>query len=1172
MLYIQEAMNNKMNLSFLQKYNKIDMIQFLSFLMSMRENSKYLKQIDILLREAILYCNGDKHIDILEFENEINLNWNYNSETELQENMFIETISTSNGSFSIYTGLSEYHYNIEALLEIASYYKITDYDLRVVYLLLDISNNLIKDSQLSRYEIGDNESISITFPPKDTYQKNKSNLILEQERIQNILNKFDLPYSNIIELIYDPQKSNQALMSRNFEEKNPLDYYPFYYMNNGDLLLISPESLLTAIYANIINIYLQKGFAESQLISTFFNYQSTQVAKKMEEVGFIFMGQSANTTKDVLHCTYMFSDNKAVILTTICNLEERLSHMNMFSTSKNKTLASKLVYSIEREERKLKNLGFDYFNLIVPIYLSNQTILRVPSTSLIFDLNDLNIVLSSMERNPNRLYSYYLDRMTINSDPFSQERDKWGFYMDNKKTFYSTVNPMILFFSSGIFLKHKAKYLIKWDAHMIKCEGKYSKIEHHKDFPQSIPIYMFEKEQLLEDYVILKLQSANIVISSINNIYNEDQKFLAYLVAKSIAIWIFTIEYKINRVLVRNDISIDVVILHEEKEYKPMYIERINSDTYKIIIHCLEIGEKRIKQNQFEHKMINVILEAISPHINSIKLEEIDNVFSQCNGTFLQQVGTDLVPLKKDTNASYQISERWCDVILEDIAEYLNCKGSDVTLTVEESKATTMRILEYLNSRLFKILSEIKTESLLKPLLELHHGTIFWIQTIRGRYNATQSIFNFLDINDDAQYRTIMEYTGINHYTKCVIENMIIKGNTTGQKMWSVDLIDEIFAIIKHLDGFGRHLDMFTFGGEGFNLRVLPNGRVVLPIEEIEKRHAYYYRMLDDELNLNDSYNRVHEYLDVDVFDFKSDSFQEIFKAEFGITYTVYLNIVNRIFEFYMLDERAVTVCSEDNFKADILKGSLSDEEYDSFKKSFFLYPKLKDLIGKDEFSQFRDSDLYPNRYNRKLSVSYRPFILLGDKIYFSAKSVYQSVFILYQQIEEGKYRASSKELISFLSMINNKKGTAFTKKIEKLYKGYDSLVLYREKDIGPNKTLRHTERLGDIDILIINKELKHIICLEAKNYVASRTFFDMERDSIKFQKDLEKVKRRDEWCKQNVPQFKKIDSNVDESFSISTILLSMNVDSYRYIVGEQTSIKLYSAIEIIENPLIVFE
>lgn len=1165
-------MNNNMNLSFLHKYNKIDMIQFLSFLMSMRENSNYLKQINILLREAILYCNGDKHIDILEFEKEININWDYNSETEPQEDMFIETISTPNGSFSIYTGLSECYYNLEVLLELASYYKITDYDLRVVYLLLDLSNNLIKDSLFSRYEIGDNESISITFPKKDTYQKNKSNLVWKQERIQNILNKFDLPYSNIIELIYDPHRNNQALMSSNFEENNPLYYYPFYYMNNGDLLLISPESLLTAIYANIINIYLQKGFAESQLISIFLNYQSTQAAKKMEEVGFIFMGQSVNTTKDVLHCTYMFSDNKVVILTTICNLEERLSHMNMFSTSKNKTLASKLIYSIEREEKKLKNLGFDYFNLIVPVYLSNQTILSVPSNSLIFDLNDLNIVLSSMGRNPNRLYSYYLDRMKINSDPFSQERDKWAFYMDNKKTFYSTVNPAILFFSSGIFLRHKAKHFIKSDIHMIKYEDKYSKIEHHKDFPQSIPIYMFEKKHLLEDYVILKLQSANIVISSINNTNNEELKYLAYLVAKSIAIWIFTIEYKINRMFIKNDISIDVIIFHEEKDYKSMSIERVNSDKYKLFVHVLEIGEKRIKQNQFEHKMINVIVEAISPHINCITLEEINNIFTQCNGTFLQQIGNELVPLKKDTNASYQISERWCDVILEDIAEYLNCKGNDLTLTVEESKATTMKILEYLNCRLFKILSEINAESLLRPLLDLHHGTIFWIHTIRGRYNATQSIFNFLDINDDAQYKTIMEYTGINHYTKCIIENMIIKGSIAGRNKWSVDQVDEIFAIIKHLDGFGRHLDMFTFGGEGFNLRVLPNGRIVLPIEDIEKRHAYYYRMLDDELNLNDSYNKVHEYLDVDVFDFESDDFQQAFTSEFGITYKDYLDIVNYIFEFYMSDNNPITSYSEGDFKNKILKSSLSEDKYKAFKESFFLYPDLKKMIGKDEQSQFRDSDLFPNRYNRKLSVSYRPFILLKDKIYFSAKSVYQSVLILYQHIEEGKYRASSKEMISFLSKINNKKGTAFTEKLEMLYKNFDSLTLYREKDIGPKNVLQHTKRLGDIDLLIVNKELKHIICLEAKNYVASRTFYDMGRDSIKIQKDLEKVKRRDEWCKQNISQFKKIDFNIDESFSISTILLSMNVDVYRYIIGEQSSIKFYSAIEIIENPMIVFE
>lgn len=1160
------------NLSFLYKYNKVEMVHLLSFLLSMKENANYLKQINLLLRDAILYCNGDKHIDINELEKEINTYWGCHSETEPQENMFIETISTQKGSFSVYTGLSEYHYNLEVLLNISQYYKISDYDLSIVYLLLEISSNLVDNRELSRYEIGDNRFDGITFPTIDIYQKSKDYLIFDQKSIQNKLSKFNLSYDNIVEFIYDFQRKNQVLESADFEERNPIDFYPFYYMNNGDLLIISPGALLTTAFSKIIKIYLHNGFTEHQLISTFFYYQSTKAAERMEQQGFIFMGQSENRTKDVLHCIYMISSNKAVILTTICNLEERLSEMNTFSTSINKTLSSKLTDSIGREEKRLNKLGFDYFNLIIPIHLSNQMILRVPSNSVIFDLNDLNIVLSSMGRNPNRLYSYFLDKKKINSAPFSQERDRWSYYMDNKKTFYSAIDSNFLFFSPGIFLKHKADQLMKSDIHMIKFEDGYSKIKHHKDFPQPIPIYMFKVERLLEDYVILKLLCANIIISSINNTYNEEQKYLAYLVAKSIAIWIFTLEYKINRVLAKNDIRIDVIILHEEKEYKSMYIERVNWDTYKIIIHCLEIGEKRIKQNQFEHKMINIIMEAISPHINSIKLEEIDNIFVQCNGTFLQQIGNDLVPFKKDTNASYQISERWCDVILEDIAEYLNYKGNDITLTVEESKSTTMRILEYLNSRLFKILSKINTESLLKPLLELHHGTIFWIQTIRGRYNATQSVFNFLDINDDAQYRTIMEYTGINHYTKCVIENMIVKGDTAGQKIWSVDLIDEIFAIIKHLDGFGRHLDMFTFGGEGFNLRILPNGRVVLPIEEIEKRHAYYYRMLDDELNLNDSYNKVHEYLDVNVFDFESEDFQKVFLAEFGITYREYLDIINFIFEFYMLDDKAVTICSEDSFKNDILKGSLSDDKYRIFKESFFLYPELKEKIGKDEQSQFRDSDLYPNRYNRKLSVSYRPFILLKDKIHFSAKSVYQSVFILYQQIEEGKYRASSKEMISFLSKINNKKGTAFTEKLEILYKNFDGLILYREKDIGPKNILQHTERLGDIDILVVNKELKHIICLEAKNYVASRTFFDMERDSIKIQKDLEKVKRRDEWCKQNVHQFKKIDSSIDESFSISTILLSMNLDIYRYIMGEQPSIKLYSAMEIIENPLIIFE
>lgn len=1148
------------------------MIQFLSFLMSMRENSNYLKQINLLLREAVLYCDGDEYINILELEEEINANWDYNIESEPQENMFIETLSTPKGSFSIYTGLSEYHYNLEALLSIAQYYKISDHDLNTIYLLLDISNKLVEKSGLSRYEVGESESVSITFPSLDRYGRLKNNLIIDQNRVQNELNKFNMSYSNIVELIYDFQKNNQVLIGDSFEEINPLDYYPFYYSENSDLLIISPESLLTAAFARIVNIYLQNGFTENQLISIFFNYLSTKVAKKMEELGFIFMGQSTNTTKDVLHCIYKFSDNKAVILTTICNLEERLSHMYMFSTSKNKMLTSKLAYSIEREEKKLKRLGFEYYNLIVPIYLSNQTILRVPSNSLVLDLNDLNIVLSSMGHSPNRLYSYYLDKKKIHTDSFTQERDKWAFYMDNKKTFYSTVDYEILFFSSGIFLKHKAKYLIKSDVHMIKYNNEYLKIVHHKDFPQSVPIYMFEEKQLMEDYVILKLQSSNIVISSIYNTEEKDLKYLAYLVAKSIAIWMFTLEYKINRVFVRNDINIDIVILNEQMEYKAIYYERLNSNIYKLTIHRLEIGKKRVRKNQFEHKMISIIIDFISNHTNHIEFEEINNIFIECNGTFLQQIENDLVPLKKDTDASYQISERWCDVILGDIAKHLNYKGNDTILAVDESKKTTMKILEYLNLRLYKILSKINTESLLIPLLELHHGTIFWIHTMRGRYNATQSIFNYLNINDDTQYQIIMDYTGINHYTKCIIEQMIIKSSTTGAMKWNVNQIDEVFAIIKHLDGFGRYLDMFMYGGNGFNLRILSNGRVVLPIEKIEKRQAYYYRMLDDELDLSESYNNVHKYLNVDVFNFESKDFQQAFTAEFGITYRDYLEIMNYIFEFYLSDHKVVTICSEVSFRTNILKDSLSEDKYNAFKKSFFLYSKLKEMIGKHEKSQFRDSDLYPNRFNRKLSISYRPFVLLKGKIYFSAKSVYQSVLILYQQIDEGRYSASSKKMISFLSKINNKKGAAFTQKLETLYKSHDNLIIYREKDIGPNGILQNTERLGDIDILIINKELKHIICLEAKNYVASRTFYDMERDSIKIQKDLEKVKKRDEWCKQNLHQFEKIDSNVDESFSISTILLSMNVDAYRFIFGGHSSIKLYSAIEIIENPLIIFK
>ena len=114
---------------------------------------------------------------------------------------------------------------------------------------------------------------------------------------------------------------------------------------------------------------------------------------------------------------------------------------------------------------------------------------------------------------------------------------------------------------------------------------------------------------------------------------------------------------------------------------------------------------------------------------------------------------------------------------------------------------------------------------------------------------------------------------------------------------------------------------------------------------------------------------------------------------------------------------------------------------------------------------------------------------------------------------------------------------------------------------------------IGDIDLILIRTDTKQIVCLEAKNYYEARDVYSLVDQNVNTEKHLKKTERRDKWCKENVLQFKKVCSSVDESYSIKTVFLTYNEPAYRYFEHEEkTYIPLLSALEIIDTPMLIFE
>jgi hypothetical protein len=77
---------------------------------------------------------------------------------------------------------------------------------------------------------------------------------------------------------------------------------------------------------------------------------------------------------------------------------------------------------------------------------------------------------------------------------------------------------------------------------------------------------------------------------------------------------------------------------------------------------------------------------------------------------------------------------------------------------------------------------------------------------------------------------------------------------------------------------------------------------------------------------------------------------------------------------------------------------------------------------------------------------------------------------------------------------------------------------------------------LGDFDILLVDINLKKIICIECKNTNFARTPYEMNREINNFFKKgdkgwIQKVEKREKWLNGNKNALKTINNNIDYSF-----------------------------------------
>lgn len=1131
---------------FFHRYKGDDMLQFISLLSVNENNSPFSIRIFYAQMAAYGMWRRGKY-DWGKIENV--LTNGIPTLEDPQERLFVETVNTPMGSFRVFSSIFLTHKHLlSQLLYLANKVELPVTKLGLVYALLEISDIIADRFSYGRNVLGNQNAEEVTYGTYTSFNSSREYTTFSELKLSEVLRKYGLKEDDIFPLLLDVRGREIEKDCMYDGNSDIFELHPFIRLKSGDFLVSIPSFLLRTAYVICIQIFKKElgekrylELVEVEMIQETMAILTTSIAQFLQEI--VFEG--------IPFLWFRFDKNK-IANVAICLADK---HTNV-----EKAIAASSAQIIKSFPNST------IFTLLVAQQLDERDgMLTISKPATHFTIEELKIVLSQDRMNLINLFYYDQDKASLNFPPTYQEIDIFAYYYDKGCTFYQDKKPTFLVVEIGYALSMREKYLVKMDEHVVKYESPQSSVlvRHFADIPNGVPIYA--PYMNVKHICMLQLKDFELWI----HIGDDSNTFLPFMRQFVISCfnWFYASELKKG-------------------------ITPINRNVY-VEISMMPGGQfKHIKHN--ENTMIfgvpSEILDGNADDLEYTVISEFILALKNCGVLSTQfgedvvkemmaEAGTGFIQICKDLNiidendgvtSCYYVNKRYCDVILSEIADFLNIKGSEQSFSYAESKNKMILVSKYLLSEVQKIINMIDTSKFLKSLIELHHAMIYWSKLTQRRYDGLSRAYAYIDAEFENQFEYVNDYSEMNTLTQGLIEALILNDvHNTGGEM-DVETIDRLFALMHEILNIGVYMDQLSAKIPGSELTILANGRIVMPKPLIDKQNQYFYRLREFAMTCPDSFSQYSKLIPESILDPESEQFKTAFVAEYEISFDQYCKMIIASIDYATMKKSPVMVMPEQDFYYVVANDILNEEEVRLFKKHFILDSSIKD-------EGLNYSDKWLQRFNRPIQITARPWILFEGNIYYSTKTIYESFMVKTERLSNGSIKVSENNdaMKQFVAQINNDKGHIFTKGVTEFYSnlGIFNMVVLTEVPITPDKPLKSQKNLGDIDILLINKTKKQIICIEAKNYVESRTAYELIQQNRKIEKELEHVIERDAWCKGNIELFRFYDASVDDKYTVKTVFLTYHENAYNYFEHDKNlDIVFLSAMDIVQNPMIVFE
>lgn len=404
-----------------------------------------------------------------------------------------------------------------------------------------------------------------------------------------------------------------------------------------------------------------------------------------------------------------------------------------------------------------------------------------------------------------------------------------------------------------------------------------------------------------------------------------------------------------------------------------------------------------------------------------------------------------------------------------------------------------------------------------------------------------KTIANFKEIEKIAlTTRTLIE----------IIAAELPKGN---QKI-SMDDMDKILAITYHIINWANLRDDINFDLYNIDLEILKSGRIGVDVTEIGDIWDPFVKsktLENVEIDL-DNFKLYYEpeYNSEEVLE---DKVNFAFKDEFGLTLNQIHEFNNILIKIGLEQESPFTSLQMSELKSRTKKELGWDDK--KFQIAINIFSLKKRKAWEEPPKGFNNSDIWPWRFNRALSYLRRPLITVSESennptIFWGLRHVDEAEKFLVNLIMSGQYKTNentAKKMNLLVGNIREERGNKFTKKVKKWFEKNTLFEIHSEIDIGPNEVLEYNIKLGDIDVLVIDRENKRIFSIECKHIFYGRNPSEIKNEIERFigKKEgdnswINKHSKRHKWLNENKNMLASVFELESDDFQIFSIILTV--------------------------------